>query len=491
MIVADNRLADYRPENADHANGRITSATAKGLPRSREPAKVAMSKPSLFSSVLLGRSMRTAFPLLLLLSATVARGAEPHDPKPFWNEAFEPISPSAAGAQLVLLVITNDDPYAAERAAGSRSDRETNGDADPQDEEPPARSHENSVWCGPVVAKAVARILTGRPDLEERLRPQALAAGLPRELSGGQPPRIPSQAIVLLCDGYYRLLAFCVGVPDSDQLLTLIEDGEEVQRSMTLQSEWQHRHLVRLLADRNRPGLSRMWRNVLDDLLKSLDGEAEETEATRETQLVPGTIHRLAESLRSAYSVDVRLRFGLNDPVAGQRLLILEQHPDVREPWCEVMTPFLAAINITDHWRELAESVWGIPPIIRIDDADHEFETLNQWITEQLPSSPVLLMVEPPHRMRSLPWPPNSAEKEGRAWQQLHEQATQLPVRSIHPQDLAFLIRKRSLRPVDVYRPTLARYVMLRDGDSTPLAIHESDPPGRFATLLQRIKTNP
>lgn len=411
-----------------------------------------------------------AVALLCCLAQTLKSADPPSDMT--WETAFQAISPSTADSQLVLLLVTNDHPFAIDSQVTD-------------DQQADTRSR--IPWCSLELRKALSRSLAQRPDLEERLQLQTIAAGIPMELTGGVSRNQPARAVVLLCDGYYRLLAFNVGVPDADSLLTLIEDAEDVQRSMNLDTELTQIALAKTLVERNRPRLSRMWRNVLSDVAVTFQGDADETVRAADIHPVAGSVFRVAETFQTAYEVDARLRFGLSDASDRRRLAILEQHPEVRKPWCQSILPFIVGIQLTEHWRELIESVWGFPPIT----ADVDISEIQRWTATTLTSTHCILSVTPPQRLARLPWPPDAEDKRGKAWHEVHQLATDRGCRNITLQELSILLRQLGSRPIDAFQPSLARYVVLEKDGSNPLVIRDIDPPGRFAAVLKDSSANP
>ena len=128
--------------------------------------------------------------------------------------------------------------------------------------------------------------------------------------------------------------------------------------------------------------------------------------------------------------------------------------------------------------------MWGFPPIT----ADADISDLQTWITEQLPSTPVVLVIRPTHQAASLPWPPATNDRRGKAWQKIHEQVVTHPYRMVDYQQLASLLHLRQLRPIDVLASSPIHYIMLDRNASTYAAIRENDPPGRFASMLNRSR---
>ena len=196
----------------------------------------------------------------------------------------------------------------------------------------------------------------------------------------------------------------------------------------------------------------------------------------------------LSDALEPVYLADVKLRFGLSETSDRSRLIILEQHPEARRPWCEAMMPFLVNQDCSLIWRELAESLWGHQPVT----ADTDAPELLQWYELHAKTDSVVLSLQSPFHLRRLPWPPilDKAARRGVGWHEVHQLAQQHPFRTVQPQQLATLIRQRRLPAVDIQQPSLARYLFFEPNKGSPLVIRETDPPGRFAGMLKRSKSS-
>lgn len=411
--------------------------------------------------------MRYATLMWLVASMlTPVQADDPHSPT--WEAPFSAISSSESESPLVILVITNDDPLSHRRTVST-------------DRRQPAVD-KPAIWCGQIIQQDLRSMLRKRPDLRSRIKLQALAAGLPIELTNGVPRHQPSRSVVLVCDGRYRLLGMTVGVPDTGQLRALIEDAEEVHRLITLDQERSRQQLVAMLADRNQERLTRMWQNVLSEMRQGF--AADDATDLSATSIVSSRdeVFQLTDALQSAYEVDSRLRFGLKDQLDRQRLTVLEQHPETREHWCNTLTPFIAGINAEDHWRELVESIWGLPPIT----ANLDITELKKWTQDQTSSDLVIFTIQSPRQLEGT-WPPSREAKAGKSWNELHEKLSLYPSRPIDLESLANLIQAMELQPIDAFRPVMGRYVVL-ERDSNPLVIRATDPPGRLAGFLRRSK---
>lgn len=387
-----------------------------------------------------------------------------------WQPPFETISPSSANRQLVLIAITNDDPFPRTGRALSRRD----------DNAKPTRL---PTWCDPVLAHAYRKALQERPDLREILQLQSIRAGLPRELTGGVDRNTPSRAIVAICDGNYRLLAIAVGVPDANDLLGLIEDAEETRSLRQLHVD-DSKQLVTELANRSKERLARLWKSALDEMLVAFDGDVGKLDELKSDW--SSQIQLLGETFEPSYVGDVKLRFGLGDATDRTRLVVLEQHLQTREPWALCMIPFIAGIDFHDSWQHIPELIWGHQPITSTEDED-----LLEWFDTQIETESIVIALRPPMNMSRTPWPPvtEKGARRGVGWAEVHAEAVKLPYRTIDLQQLASLLRARELGSVDVMRPTFTRYLYFQPEKRQPTEIHEGDPPGRFSGLLKRSKS--
>jgi hypothetical protein len=280
-----------------------------------------------------------------------------------------------------------------------------------------------------------------------------------------------------------------VGVPDVDELLTLIEDAEDVSAMLQLNSDTP-RKIVHSIAQRSGQRIGRLWQGVLEEMVVAMQGDAggDERDAAENEHSLHGRMRLLSETFDPTYVGDVRLRFGLTGSTDQTRLILLEQHPETRRPWCQAMIPLLAGTDFMATWRDLVESIWGHQPIT----AEAEAKELLNWFDLQTKTDAVVLSLRPPLHLQYLPWPPivDKGAKRGIGWQQVHALATEHPFRSVDAQQLAILIRSRDLKAVDIQRPTMARYLFIERKKKSPYTVRQGDPPGRFAGLLKRSKSN-
>ena len=423
--------------------------------------------------------------LSLLVSATLY-GQEAKDPRPLnWQPSFSTISASKADNALVLLVITNADPFLKQNVASEDEPNAPANQAAPDQNKAPLATPD--IWCATTLTDACRHLIQARPDLEDRLQLQSVSAGIPLQLSDGVPQNRPERAIVLVCDGNYRLLAIRIGVPDNEDLITLVEDAEDVRTIRELNPD-NPKRVVEEVTLRNEQRLSRLWKTATTELLKEMDGSLDVDTDPNFKKASNGRVHRICSALEPTYLADVELRFGLSDAADRTRLVVLEQHTESRLPWCESATPLLVGVDASIRWRELVESLWG--HVATAPGDDHR--QLLEWYDTNLKSGAVVFMLQPPIHRRHFPWPPVTAPgtRRGMTWQQVHDLALEHSFRQVDAGELAALIRDRDLRPVDIMNPSIARYLMISPGSDMMNVVREQDPPGRFASQLKRSKSS-
>ncbi|MGI9473794.1 MAG: hypothetical protein ACR2NZ_19790 [Rubripirellula sp.] len=434
--------------------------------------------------------MRQIYAILVhcILAGAIV-GQEPAEPQALnWQEPFATISASKSDDALVLLLITNEDPFRAEASLKPKALPQPAVGAK-QAAQGKVQLEPPNVWCVDALSQSIQRAFEFRPDLKDRLQLQSISSGIPSVLSGGTSRNLPERAILILCDGKYRLLGLSVGVPDLDELLTLIEDSENV-RTLRHLSQDDPKKVVDEIAQQNMKRLSRLWRSTFEEVLLEMDGDWGDaaTDDVIERRVFDGRIQRLFEALEPTYLSDVELRFGLTDITDRNRLIVLEQHTEARHPWCQSIAPFLVGADMSIRWRELVESLWGHAATTAQDDITE----LLAWYDTNLKSGSIILSLKPPIHRRHLPWPPltDRTARRGMTWQEAHDLALTHAFRKIDAQQIAALIRERDLRPIDVANPSRARYLMITPGKNLINVVREKDPPGRFAGQLRRAESS-
>ena len=410
--------------------------------------------------------LATAFASASLL-ATVVFAEDPVVEAPLtWQTPFSPVSGQDAKDQMVVLLITNDDPFAK-----------------PADD----KKAEVPIWCDSIFARAYRKLIRERPELEKRLVLQKRAAGMPEQLSSDASRNNPSRAIVAVTDANYRLLELGVGVPDSDTLTTLIENAEESAMFIGMH-EGESQKIVEAVAQRSGRKLTRTWKTVLDELVTILNDDDDDAGTVQTKESLLSHIGRVGESLESVYLSDVKLRFALSDSKDVVRLAILEQHLEARAPWCKSMLPFVMLNDFGQTWRPLTEVVWKQTPII---DQPTD-QSLLDWWDANAKRDVVILAIEPPILAKARKWPPVGvdavADKRGMGWHDLQKLLVEKPYRVIDAQQLASLIRQRKLPSVELNGSGRLRYLMIKPIANRVTLIRESDVPSKFIGVLKRTK---
>ena len=382
-----------------------------------------------------------------------------------WQRSFS--SPSAVDEPLskVMVVITSDDSDGEYDFSSARNPKVP------------------LFWCQSNVQQAVSNAIKQQPDLLQKTDFQVLHVGIPNRLTGGKDRNKPSRCVVAICDRQFRLLSLGVGVPDSNYLLTLLEDADQVLSLMQLKSqEFDDAELTKALVQRGQERLNRLWSDTLTRLLKNPVPFGDDPDSSA-TQRKRRFLELHAPSLEELYLVDINLRFSLADADDRLRLLQLEQHFQTRRPWCETVQPFLVGIDFQLAWRDVCESIWRIDTI----DAWTTDDDLVAWF-ESKAGQPVVLRIKPTLLQRSVKWPPpdagNVASRRGLSWSKLDELVDQFENRTVSAQQLAILFKDR-FTDVDIQSPSRARYAVIKPNEKKPWLICESDLP---ASSIGRIK---
>ncbi len=415
--------------------------------------------------------MRAFLALTFLVAiAFHATGDEPASDEALpWQPPFAAVSASEPFSMVVML-ITNDDAFGLLKAKEA-------AEVDVVGQVPP--------WCQIVFERSYRKALGTRPDLKGRCFLQYLPAGMPQSLTGGSPRNQPSRAIIAICDGNYQLLSLGVGVPDSDELLTMIEDAQQVHSMIQLHRN-QKARISGEIADRSMTRITRLWRDALKAMLATMDvGVGEADDGDLDEGMI-ATLGRIALSFQEVYLTDVRTRFGLSQAADKIRLTVLEQHPEARQPWCESMMPFIAGTDFLKTWKPLTEAVWHVTPVSHRASAD---ELLAWWDT-QVESEHLVLALQSPLLMRQSPWPPvdvgSVAASRGLGWQDLQKLFLEMPYRNVDTEQLAVLVRDRDLQPLDIQLPTRARYLFFEPQKRAPFVIREGDIPAKPIGRIKR-----
>lgn len=166
--------------------------------------------------------MRLSWVLAVFLLQTSASNSilavgPPEESALNWQAPFTVLSTVNPDSKLVLILVTNDDAFYKHPAGANQ----------PVAAQPPGVAQQG--WCAAEFHHTCQQVLQLRPDLKDKISFQSIFAGTPSELSGGQPHTSPKRVVCFLCNKHYKLLALSIGIPNADDLLTLIEDAQEVK----------------------------------------------------------------------------------------------------------------------------------------------------------------------------------------------------------------------------------------------------------------------
>ena len=408
-----------------------------------------------------------------------------------WRRGLEPLSGDRASDRLIFAVTTNDAP------SGIRDE--------------PAQ-----LWCGQILRRRFDELFQRRPELTGHLVFQAVPAGRPAILTGGEARHRPGRMVIAICDPRLRLLALAVGIPDVDALHELIQDAEEARR---LSGEGRSR-LQTQLAARAAEWLPRRWSEAMQASLHtatavplegaSADANCAASDVPRErppgaTQrqesdgripadqpppldLGPRLVARRAlADLAPIYRQDVRLRFGIAFDQAPRRLAVLEQHAETRRPWCEALLPVLVDLDWQQLWRPVVASLWRDAPFDRqpID------EQLLNWFRWHVGRQPVVLELGAESRH------PAGKQRTAHATDRRTTGATldaqlagvfqAMPYRTVSMEQLAGLLEQSGGSPIDIALPSPARYAIFAPGEPAPLVIRAGDSAAKWRGRIRRL----
>lgn len=404
-----------------------------------------------------------------------------------WDRAFAPITAGQADDKLAIVLITNDEQIVENKIADPAAEK---ADADPvkgEKRREKIADIKQPVWCKADFEFSFRRAVSKRQGISGLCALQYQAAGMPKHLCGGQDRNQPSRCFVAICDGHYRLLSICVGVPGPDQLLTMIEDAQQAS-AMTKLSGGVQEKVTALVADQSMDRLARRWKYSLKEMLTKIDVGAADDSSNRPAKFqVSGVLGRITEEYEAVYLADVKLRFGLTETSDRLRLAVLEQHAQARQPWCDAMMPFLVNADFVKLWRPLTKSVWHYDAVTMNDT---ESISVLDWFDATAKDQYVVLdLQESTAAQKLLPLGDvgSVAAKRGLGLSDLHDLVDQFPVKNVDPQQLSDLVRDRGIKGVDVQLPSRAKYLVVDRESRKAWAIREGEPPGKNIGRLKRL----
>ncbi len=429
-------------------------------------------------------SLLLALLILLVSDSNSIFAADPaKEPELRWQTPFTRQSGDDPTNRLVLILVTNDDAF-LDHSQGAKAKQAENLAGKAAEMKP--IDHSQHGWCALEFHHTCQQVLQTRPELKDRVSLQSILAGTPSELSGGNVSNSPPRVILLVCDGFYNLLALSVGIPSVDDLLTLFEDAQEVKTLLYLNDANRTQNIATLV-QRSKKRLGRLWNLKLQEIV---DIKEREDALIRDGAAEPASslirMHKLFSALQPTYTYDVQTRFGLSTELDGRRLVILEQHSEPRYPWCQAIAPFITGMDVRQDWRIVVELLWQQCAVASGSDQTD----LLTWFDEQKKSGPFVMAIKSPSHLQHRTWPPTTAPKhrKGTSWQTAHDAATEFPFRTITPQQLTELVRQRELKPLTFFSPSMIRYLLVSPNNRLPQIIREQDLPARFWGLLRRAK---
>lgn len=424
--------------------------------------------------------MRLSWVLAVFLLQTSASNSilavgPPEESALNWQAPFTVLSTVNPDSKLVLILVTNDDAFYKHPAGANQ----------PVAAQPPGVAQQG--WCAAEFHHTCQQVLQLRPDLKDKISFQSIFAGTPSELSGGQPHTSPKRVVCFLCNKHYKLLALSIGIPNADDLLTLIEDAQEVKILAGLNGS-NTDQMSEAIVQRSKKRLGRLWNMKLQEMVEANEqGDA----LIRAGAVAPAPtvlpVQKLISALQPTYNYDAQTRFGLSTGPDARRLVILEQHSETRYSWCQTIIPFIAGMDVQLNWHLFVELLWQQCAVT----AGGDQTDFLRWFDEQKKLGPFVMAVEPPSHVQHLPWPPTVVPKNrrGTSWHTTHEAATKFSFRTINTEQLTALVRERDLRPITFFSPSMVRYLFVSPDNRLPHIIRENDPPARFMGLLRRAKT--
>ncbi|MEO1527574.1 MAG: hypothetical protein AAFX06_19265 [Planctomycetota bacterium] len=373
-----------------------------------------------------------------------------------FSTPFEPLSAIGSGSKLVLMLVTDEDAF----AAGSDVEAES-----------------RELWCERSLLTSVASLLEQRPELKERLELQKFAAGTPAILTGGHARPWPRRVVIVITDGSYRLLSFVVGVPQTRELTKLIEDAEETLAILRL-NDSNPKLLAEALADRTEERVDRAYVAVMrQEMAEYVWGDT----LTDADETWRRKFMGVAHEFDPVYRFDAKLRFELEDSGDAIRLRALEQHLEPRRGWCDTISPFIVGRPANQALPTIIDSVWNETPVLPKSVTDHE--ELLSWYKTQRDNSMVVLAIRPPLMARQKSWPPPTEQKgklAGRGWSALEKAMSAHPFRTVDASELATLMSNHGEQVFDFLLPSRARYVFFEPGKERTFVIREGDLPAKF-----------
>ncbi len=336
-------------------------------------------------------------------------------------------------------------------------------------------------WCFRSLDKAVAACRHARSHSE--LTVKFIAAGSPGILTKDLPKTAPRRAICFICNANNQINAFCVGVPTASQLLTLVEDAEELS----------------IIASIDSPKQAKDLETEHDSAVVTAIRERVATRTLRHYRPLLASIHQgqsltiAADLLQPALLKDIGERFLLTEPIEYQRLVGVQQHAEACRYWCDAMMPCVVGKPVDEVWPLIAAIVWSGQPW-RVEVG---IEPLTKWYDETIASGPVILTIDteklfldqvtkrPSREVDSV----QAAERQARKLSDLKTEINGIEHRTVDLAELATILAHRRDAANDLLISSTAppAWVVIESRVEKPIFIAgEGD--SRLLSILQRLR---
>ncbi len=343
-----------------------------------------------------------------------------------------------------------------------------------------------SPWCGSSLAKVIRACRDLRPRTSLQIR--SVFAGAPRIMFQNRPKVGPRRALLFFCDEADRVFAFCVGMTNAEQFLTLLEQADE-------------QSIVTELGKHREPEGSTDENEAAKEVagIQSLRTAIQSRTIRHYRPLLDSIQHDVnivlaAERLNPALQKDLAERFLLSLPIENGRLAAVQQHAEACRYWCDAMLPCVTGKTVDQVWPELATVVWGAQPW-RVELSD-----LHHWYDQVLPQGPVALevlhetpfvdciAVQPNHLVS------NAASdvlerRETRQRTQIEESLAGVEHRAVNFAELAAILSKGKEKSIDWFHDSNPppKWVLL-DAQHAKAQFFYQESEGRFIDALKRIQ---
>ncbi|WP_149499678.1 hypothetical protein [Roseiconus lacunae] len=399
---------------------------------------------------------------VLIFIVCLSRPGAAQDASPL----FPLISDSEAKSKWVLVVITDEDPLtkSIEKANANHVDA--------------LSSHD--LWCLPLLRHSMEELIEQRPDLKDRFVVNKLAVGIPSSWQTTQTANLPSRSMVILCDGYQRVLSLAAGVPDKRELIRMVEQAEEVSTLLSLYRDNPLRLSEELLF-RAKERVARQYQQFIDEQsIEDFVGQRVEDEQTWRQ-----AFGSYVAKLQPVYRIDTELRFSIPSDANTPRMRVLEQHCETRQDWCESILPWLQGKSLVSVIDSAVDATWQQPPVIDVTEASHH--ELLQWFQSRQAVSTIVMAVRPDLIAGQIAWPPPNVNLKlrGRTWSDLESAMSKHAYRKVALEELVFLFREFNVEPIVLNQGSRVRYVFFEHGKKKPAIVRESDLPGKY---IRRLK---